>query len=87
MTFPLCQVVISYLLARPLFFLTISKKTGVKLDAYDISGRLIQTIIDNVIDAGEYNVLWDSSSRPSGVYFLKFNAGGYSVTKKLLKLR
>ncbi len=83
----LCEIYPNPLTSDANIRFTTSKKTGVKLGVYDVSGRLIQTIIDNVVDAGEYNVLWDSSLRPSGVYFLKFDAGEYTTTKKLLKVK
>ena len=83
----LCKVYPNPLTSDANIRFTASKKTGVKLGVYDVSGRLIQTIIDNVMNAGEYNILWDSSSLPSGIYFLKLNAGKYNMTKKLLKVK
>ena len=66
---------------------TFSKKTKVNFGVYDVSGRLVQTLIDGVIGTGEHIISWDSSSLPSGVYFLKLNAEECSETKKLLKVR
>ncbi|MCK4255289.1 T9SS type A sorting domain-containing protein [candidate division WOR-3 bacterium] len=61
---------------------------------YDITGRLIHTIPLNLCNLNKsvQSVIWDGRDNsgkkvPSGVYFLKFDAGEYSVTKKLLKVR
>ncbi|MCK4330597.1 T9SS type A sorting domain-containing protein [candidate division WOR-3 bacterium] len=59
---------------------------------YDLTGRLIRTF--NLCNPckSEESVIWngrdDSGKKvPSGIYFLKFDAGEYTATKKLLKVR
>ncbi len=64
----------------------------VTLKVYNVLGREIKVLLDEFIHSGFHQVVWDgrdSSGRtvPCGVYFLKFDAGDYSVTKKLLKVR
>ncbi|MCK4251845.1 T9SS type A sorting domain-containing protein [candidate division WOR-3 bacterium] len=66
--------------------------TGAKLVIYDVSGRLVKVLVDGRIEAGYYEVSWDGRDESkrdvtSGVYFLKFKAGDYSATEKLILMR
>lgn len=62
----------------------------VKLEVYDIQGRLIRTLVDyELYNRGRYEVTWDGLDNKgnriaSGVYFAKMQAGKYSHTKKMV---
>jgi minor extracellular serine protease Vpr len=58
-------------------------KSLVTLKVYDILGREVATIVNEVIEAGSYNVQFDGSKLSSGIYFYTLNAGEFSATKKL----
>jgi len=63
--------------------------TRVSLLIYDISGRLVRTLINEEQTSGIYNVNWDmkndrSQTVAAGVYFYKFQTPYYSATRKLL---
>ncbi len=63
--------------------------SNVSLKVYDVLGREIATLVNEYQQAGIYNVKFDVETRhtsplPSGVYFYKLQAGGYSETKKML---
>jgi len=60
---------------------------NVSLNVYDITGRLVTTLVDGQMDAGEHVVVWDASSVSSGVYFYKLTAGDYSATKSMNLLK
>ena len=71
---------------------TIPKNSQVYLGIYDISGKLIKTLIDAPIEAGYHTVVWDGTddngrSVSSGVYFYKLKSKGYEETKKMLLLK
>jgi len=59
----------------------------VTLKIYDISGRLVETLVDRHLDAGSYTASWDASGVSSGVYFYKLSTADYSSTKKMNLLR
>ena len=64
----------------------------VALKVYNILGREIKDLVDEFGRSGFHQVIWDGRDNsgkmvPCGVYFLKFNAGDYNTTKKLLKVR
>jgi hypothetical protein len=61
----------------------------VRLDVYDVNGRLIRRLVDHVQSAGEHRVAWtgtDDRGRPvaSGVYFYRLTLNGYQETRKLV---
>ncbi|MBI5020319.1 MAG: T9SS type A sorting domain-containing protein [Ignavibacteriales bacterium] len=65
----------------------ISSRSHVKLVIYDVLGREVATVVDEMQDAGFKSVSWDASKTPSGVYFYKLNADRYVATKKMVLTR
>ncbi|MFQ5870525.1 MAG: T9SS type A sorting domain-containing protein, partial [Candidatus Zixiibacteriota bacterium] len=61
--------------------------SNVSLNVYDITGRLVVTLLDGHKDAGSHMVAWDASSIASGVYFYKLVAGEYTATKSMNLLK
>jgi len=71
---------------------SLPKSSRVRLRVYNIHGRLIKTLEDNQQKSGYYTVEWDgrdSSGKgvPNGVYFLRFEAGGFRETRKMVLLK
>ena len=59
----------------------------VKLIIFDALGREVETLVNQQMNPGSYNVSWDASQNTSGVYFYRMTAEGFSDTKKLLLLK
>jgi hypothetical protein len=59
----------------------------VTLSVYDLLGREIATLVNEVRAPGAYTERWDASSLSSGVYFYKLEAGNFTQTRKLLLLK
>ena len=57
------------------------------LAIYDISGRLVETLIAGDLKAGYYNITWDASGKASGMYLLKLHAGDFIETQKITLLK
>ena len=71
---------------------SLSKKGHVSMRVYDVSGRLICILVDEVREAGSYEVVWDGAndggrSTASGIYFCRMEAPGYERTLKMVLLR
>jgi hypothetical protein len=58
-----------------------------RLTIYDLLGREVTTLVNEQLKPGSYEVEWDASNYPSGVYFYKLSSGNYSETKKLILLK
>ena len=59
----------------------------VTLRVYDMLGRTVATLFDEVQQSGYHQYQFDASNMASGVYFYFLNAGEFSSVKKLLLLR
>ena len=57
----------------------------VNLSVFDINGRLVNTVIDKPIAAGNYQVVFEAYNLPSGIYFLRL-AGGNAVKIRKMSL-
>lgn len=70
----------------------IPHETEVVILVYDLSGRVVNTLIDNKQQAGFYSVRWngrDDSGNilPSGTYFIRMNAADFNRTEKTVLIR
>lgn len=64
----------------------------VRLQVYDVGGRLVATLLDRMMPAGTHGVSWDGlDSRgrrvPAGVYLCRMDAAGYTATSKIVIAR
>lgn len=57
------------------------------LQVFDVTGRLVETLIDKDLNQGEYTIQWNASSLPSGVYFLRLTSSMKTQTRKVLLLK
>jgi hypothetical protein len=49
---------------------------------YDALGREIETLVNEQLNPGTYEVNWNASNYTSGVYFYKLTAGEFRETRK-----
>jgi hypothetical protein len=56
----------------------------VTLKIYDILGKEIAQLVDEKQSPGNYEVRWDASGNPSGIYFYRLTSGNFSITKKMI---
>ena len=59
----------------------------VVLKVYDILGKEIATLVNESLKPGSYEVTFDGSNLPSGIYFYQLRAGDFVETKKLILLK
>jgi photosystem II stability/assembly factor-like uncharacterized protein len=59
----------------------------VTLKVFDILGKEIVTIVNEKQSPGIYEVNWDASQYPSGVYFYRLVTDGFTDTKKMILLK
>ena len=62
------------------------------MTVYDVSGRLVATLLDEDRGPGRYEVTWDGRDTgqrqvASGVYFYSIEADTFTSTKKMVLLR
>jgi photosystem II stability/assembly factor-like uncharacterized protein len=59
----------------------------VSLKVFDVIGREVVTLVDDIRVAGNHNISWNASGVPSGVYFYRLQAGNFMKTRKLVILK
>jgi len=57
------------------------------MKVYNINGQEIQTLMNDKLKAGTYEIKFDGSNLPSGIYFYTLKTGDYSETKKLMLIK
>ncbi len=72
--------------------LLVDNKKEVKIEVYDISGRLIKTISDDIREQGEFGLIWDGTdnrnkSVASGYYIVIADLGNKRQKQKVLKIK
>lgn len=65
----------------------LKKKTRVNLSLYDINGKEIFKLVEQVQDIGEYEYKLNVSNLSSGVYFYRLDVDDFTDVKKMLLLK
>jgi photosystem II stability/assembly factor-like uncharacterized protein len=65
----------------------IPSKIHVELKVFDMLGRQVAELVNEEQSAGEYNVLFNGSSLPSGVYIYSIQAGKHKESKKIMLIK
>jgi hypothetical protein len=67
-------------------------ESRVRIAVYDLNGRLVRVLADEVRPPGEHDAVWDGRNEKglfvgSGVYFCRMQAGSVNETRKLVVLK
>ncbi len=60
---------------------------NVNLTVYNISGKLVDTLVDENQNTGTYTINWDASVYACGIYFYKLTANDKTMTKRMMLLK
>jgi hypothetical protein len=58
-----------------------------RLTVFDLLGRQVSTLVEQMMTAGDYRIPFDASALPSGVYFYRLEAGTFSASRKMVLLK
>jgi len=67
------------------------RASRVRVDIYDMQGRLVRGLADRPFEAGRWSLAWDRRSddgqpMPPAVYFYRMTAGGFRGQRKMVML-
>ncbi len=65
----------------------IPERSFVTLKVYDVLGNEVVTLVNEEKSAGDYEVEFNGTSFPSGIYFYRLQADSYVKTKKMILLK
>ncbi len=57
------------------------------LQIYDITGQLVETLVDNIVNPGEYKIEWHANNMTSGIYFVQLIADDQQLAKKITLIK
>jgi len=61
----------------------------ITLKVYNVLGKELSTLVNENLNGGEYEIEWNASGQPSGVYFYMMTSGdgSFSETKKMILVK
>lgn len=59
----------------------------VSLKVFDLQGKVVGSLLEGNVTAGEHEVKWDAGPAPAGIYFARLEAAGSSQAVKLLLVK
>jgi hypothetical protein len=75
---------------------SLAGRSNVAIRVYDVAGRVVRTLVDGEVEAGEHVIVWDGTTdsgkhAASGVYFVRMETAGQTgalrATRKLVLLK
>jgi len=68
------------------------QKSDLTVNIFDATGRLVNTLIDENLEAGSYSIKWQGKDRkgynmPTGVYFIQVESGAEISTQKMVLIK
>ncbi|MBU0692780.1 T9SS type A sorting domain-containing protein, partial [bacterium] len=63
------------------------QESQVKLSVFDLTGRVVETIVQQQLPAGRHSVEFSGQQLPSGIYFYTITAGSFSAGHKMILLK
>jgi hypothetical protein len=70
---------------------SLAEQARVQVAVYDLAGRRVRTLVDGVLDADRYEVAWNGRDHRgrtlgSGVYFVRYEGGPRTISRKIVLL-
>ncbi|MBN8571767.1 MAG: T9SS type A sorting domain-containing protein [Ignavibacteria bacterium] len=63
------------------------KNSSVKINIFDITGKMINEIINMNLNAGSYETEYNGANLSSGIYYYRIEAGSFVETKKMILIK
>lgn len=65
----------------------ITESQNIKLQVFDVTGRLVETLVDEYKAIGKWDVTWNADNYNSGIYIYRLQFGEKQISKKMLLLK
>jgi hypothetical protein len=63
------------------------KTANVEISVFDINGRMVAELLSYQFNRGRYNVVWDASNKPSGVYLVRMKSDDFVAARRIVLLK
>jgi len=94
------EVIVDFALGRPVpnpssgaarVDFAVPRDSRVTLALYDMQGRRLATLVEGLLPAGRHQAMWNGTaggrSAPAGIYFVRMQAPGVNLTRRLVVTR
>jgi PKD repeat protein len=61
--------------------------TQVRLDIFNILGQRVETVVDEVLQAGPHSFTWDGGQMASGIYLYRLTTDNFTSTRKMVLMK
>jgi hypothetical protein len=65
----------------------VSSHDRILLQILDLNGRIVETLVDDEMQAGYHNAVWQADNRPAGVYLCRFQSEEKAEVVKILLMK
>ena len=72
---------------RMRFNIPVETQHAISLQVFDVNGRPVESLVNRVVQPGEYKIAWSALGMPSGVYFAELVSGNYRQVQKLVLMK
>ena len=69
------------------FELQVGNSGHVTMNVYNLMGQVVGTLVDNAMDAGNYNITWDATNFSSGMYVVKAETSNGIASQKVMLVK
>ena len=69
------------------FEFSFPKKSAVKLEIFDVTGKRLATLLDEVKEAGKYSVDFNGSNLSTGSYVYRLTTANNTLVRKMLLIK
>ena len=67
--------------------ISMARASLVTINIFDINGRRITTICNELLDIGDHHFIWDATAQPSGIYIVRSTAGQTALSQKITLIK
>ena len=69
------------------FQLQVGNAGHVTMNVYNVMGQVVETLVNNTMDAGNYNITWDATNFSSGMYLVKAETMNGIASQKVMLVK
>jgi len=66
---------------------SIPNRSHVNIAIYDIQGKKLETLVNNIHNAGEHSIKWNAIHYSAGIYFYRISTSNLTKTKKCILMK
>ncbi|HJY64946.1 MAG TPA: T9SS type A sorting domain-containing protein, partial [Ignavibacteria bacterium] len=66
---------------------SLADRSYMNLKVYDVTGKEIETLVNQILNAGNYKVSFNGQNLTSGIYFYRLQTNEFAETKKMILIK